>query len=377
TPARTRPAPAPQRACGHHTSAHTLRTHDSSCPGTVSQRHACPRWPRVVHPARRPWDSWWDSWSDSWSRARWQGLSASVLAIRRTGVKEGLNPYVDRVRAGSRGHRPDAVNDTMAPGQKTRWNAEKTSGDVKKNAGAPDMDYVMGFRVGGGVVVRRAGTGACPYGRRHRWGRRRRDVVVIDPGVGIATTSSSSIRASLSPQRGHEIRSQHRRLPTPELRDFRELLDGLGLPARDCFHTVPRTQHPGIQLEPRGRGISDRFQLRDVGIEVRVAVPARCPRKARQIGLGNRQPALHRIQQILRVPLYHPARDALDRGELLARLGMHARNLEHRLTPHYTERRAIESRGALVAPCDELLEHRELAPLEIARTLGAHEARRR
>src|SRR6185437_12255365 len=194
TPARTRPAPAPQRACGHHTSAHTLRTHDSSCPGTVSQRHACPRWPRVVHPARRPWDSWWDSWSDSWSRARWQGLSASVLAIRRTGVKEGLNPYVDRVRAGSRGHRPDAVNDTMAPGQKTRWNAEKTSGDVKKNAGAPDMDYVMGFRVGGGVVVRRAGTGACPYGRRHRWGRRRRDVVVIDGGVGVAT-SSSSIRA--------------------------------------------------------------------------------------------------------------------------------------------------------------------------------------
>src|SRR6185312_16974749 len=140
TPARTHPAPAPPHACGHHTSAHTLRTHDSSCPGTVSQRHACPRWPRVVHPARRPWDSWWDSWSDSWSRARWQGLSASVLAIRRTGVKEGLNPYVDSVGAGAVAASSDAVNDTVARGKRhggrrktsatdeKRGNGEKTSG---------------------------------------------------------------------------------------------------------------------------------------------------------------------------------------------------------------------------------------------------------
>src|SRR6185312_16251172 len=71
--------------------------------------------------------------------------------------------------------------------------------------------------------------------------------VVIHGGVGIATssssiaTSSSSIATSsssitivdpaptLPPQRRHELRTQHRRLPAPELRNLRELLHGLRL----------------------------------------------------------------------------------------------------------------------------------------------------
>jgi hypothetical protein len=77
--------------------------------------------------------------------------------------------------------------------------------------------------------------------RRHRSGRRNRDDVPVHRDDDTAAT--------LPPQHRHELRTQHHRLPAPQLGNLRELLDRFRLPARNGFQTIPRTQDPGVQLE--------------------------------------------------------------------------------------------------------------------------------
>ena len=70
--------------------------------------------------------------------------------------------------------------------------------------------------------------------------------------------------------------------------------------ARHRFHPVARAEHPRIEIEARRGRVSRRLERIDSRVEIGVAIPALGFGKARQFGIGNGEPALHRIEQLTR-----------------------------------------------------------------------------
>src|SRR5450830_55312 len=162
-------------------------------------------------------------------------------------------------------------------------------------------------------------------------------------------------------------------LPPPKLGHFADFLCGFRIASRNRLHAVPRAQHAWIEREPLGCLVARRLERADARVELGIAIPARRARDLWQFRLRHRERALHRLEK-LAAPLFEDAaRHSLDPAERVARGRLRARDVEELFVAEHAERRTVELAGDGVAPGNQLAQHRQLAPAEIARAFEFEE----
>jgi predicted PurR-regulated permease PerM len=178
-------------------------------------------------------------------------------------------------------------------------------------------------------------------------------------------------------ERLQKVLAEDLQLPSLELSDGRDLVAGRWVLAGNGFQSIACSEHTGIEIEAHRGRVPRRLERVDARVEIGIAIPARRLWEARQIGLGNRQALLYRVEHFLAARFEQATGHALDRAEEVASGRLLPRDVEELFVADHAERCAIELARDAVAPRNKLAQHGEFAAREVARALDTQKRIRR